>query len=626
MYDAFFDLQENPFCLSPNPKFFFWNKVHSDAMKYLIYGIKNQEGFIEILGEAGTGKTLLCLMLLDQLGENAHSVLFLNPPESEDELLLTIIDTLKLEPGTKDRKGMIKAITEFSKEESIRQHNIIFLFDEAQHLSSDILEKIRLLTNAPQISRPIQVILIGQPELEKKLCSYDLRQLYQRITIRFQLKPLSRQEMPDYINFRLKLAKSSRNISFSRRAMNLVFQFSKGNPRLVNVICEKAILAASLDQTARITPNLIKAALRSTLDIHKPFSIPQPVSRVPRRWAFASLALVGLLLSGFLWQFRAETGITVREGTSFASSKIMESLNSSVEAFFDKKQAKNTPLPSSSTPPVPVETPRAFESEPASNKKDARLASRTNTPVAGEKDEGVQMLDSSPVFDENGIMRIGDKSNYNLASLVTMLNYWKIKGIDGNRIEKWKKIKPRDFSFKDISLQCGLEASYLRTSLNEFRGFNVPAILLNFYDAALERECSVVLTRLDKNQAEILHPGRGKIIVEIDELDVSWGGRAIVMWRNVDNLPSYIISPFDNDKTVLRRIWRRLQMYGYVEGLFPDDPDVAELSLKNAVVTFQKENGLKPDGLIGTRTKLLLYADRVKEKHLHSFNVAEIRN
>lgn len=615
MYNAFFNLRENPFALNPNPKFFFWDKVHSDAMKYLMFGIKNKEGFIEILGEAGTGKTLLCLMLLKQLDENTHSVLFLNPPMDEAEFLQTVISRLNLAPQVGNRKNMIEAISEFATQESSQGRNIVFILDEAQHLSTDVLEKIRLLTNSPQIIRPIQVILIGQPELDEKLRAHDLRQLYQRITIRFRLKPLSRKEMEEYIEFRLKQARSSQTITFSRGAVRMVYGFSKGNPRLVNIICDKALMAASLDQTSRISTSLIKAAMKSALAATRTFSSLRHTMLYPKT-ALAALVLVLALSGGFLWKFRGRAKSFTGRMHSLVSSMV------SVQTEVPGKKERPLSYATSTIPRKPLEIPEGKVADEIAKKiVESEVAGKVAVKMVIEAEVGTaeeikaEIPDETEVkesvFDEEGIMRVDkNKGNYNLAAMITLLGQWGVRDIDESQIDWWGEIERRKFSFHDIALQYGLEASLLKTSLDELHLFNIPVILLEVYDTSLGRSCSMVLTGIDEEKAVVLHPGQGRKIYNRNELRKSWGKKAVVLWRNPDKLPARLISPLMGEK-VLEKVWLRLKASGCATGTLSDNHGEAWRSIIKAVRTFQKKNGLRADGIIGVRTRLKLYSGDV---------------
>jgi hypothetical protein len=223
--------------------------------------------------------------------------------------------------------------------------------------------------------------------------------------------------------------------------------------------------------------------------------------------------------------------------------------------------------------------------------------------IAGE------ILVSESIYDKNWIMRIDkDRGDYNLASLVTLLAQWGIKDVEKSQIEWWGKTAAQKFSFRDIALQYGLEASFLKTSLNELHLFNLPAILLDVYDTNLGRSCSLVLVGMDKGQAMVLHPGRGKQVLDKDELNRKWRKRAVVLWRNPDELPTRPISPLMGE-IVLEKVWQQLRIHGSASGILPSGPDDAWVAINKAVRHFQMKNQLKADGVIGLRTCIKLYAD-----------------
>jgi general secretion pathway protein A len=263
MYLTFFGLNEKPFAITPDPRYLYLSERHGEALAHLLYGINEAGGFVQLTGEVGTGKTTIVRSLLAQTPKNAEIALILNPRMTAPEFLLTICEELGI--GVQDTaSGSLKDLVDILSDYLLRAHaagkRVVLVVDEAQNLSPDVLEQVRLLTNLEtNTQKLLQIILIGQPELRELLSRNELRQLAQRITGRYHLKPLSHEETAAYVLHRLRVAGATTDI-FAPAALNEVFRLSQGVPRVINVICDRALLGAySLDRH-RVTANLVRAA------------------------------------------------------------------------------------------------------------------------------------------------------------------------------------------------------------------------------------------------------------------------------------------------------------------------------------------------------------------------------
>jgi len=251
MYLDFFNLNEPPFNMTPDPRFIYFSRHHREALSSLEYGINSRCGFIQITGEIGTGKTTLCRTLLGQLNSQIHSSLVFNPKLSEVELLQVIVEDFGIEIRGRKRKDCFDGLNHFLLQESSRGKNAIVIIDEAQLLSPRALEQIRLLSNLETTTQKLlQIILVGQPELRRNLDRDDLVQLRQRIMIRYHLPALSREDVSLYIAHRLQVAGCGEDI-FSPEAIDSIHEISGGIPRLINVLCDRAMIAA-YTQSARV--------------------------------------------------------------------------------------------------------------------------------------------------------------------------------------------------------------------------------------------------------------------------------------------------------------------------------------------------------------------------------------
>ena len=294
MYKAFFGLSDAPFSIAPNPKYLFLSDRHKEALAHLTYGLGDGGGFVLLTGEVGTGKTTVARSLLQQLPENVNVASILNPSLTELELLATLCDELGIAyPAEPTLKQLTDLISAYLLDNHHAGRQTLLLIDEAQHLRAEVLEQLRLLTNLETDEQKLlQVILIGQPELQQLLKQQHLRQLAQRITARYHLMPLTVDEISAYILHRLAVAGRASAL-FTRAACNEVHRLSQGIPRVVNLLCERALLTAYSRQQTEIGPALVKEAAKDVLVIE----LPEP--RGGNGWRLPALVSVLTAALGF---------------------------------------------------------------------------------------------------------------------------------------------------------------------------------------------------------------------------------------------------------------------------------------------------------------------------------------
>lgn len=266
MYCDFYQLHERPFNVTPDPKFLYLNARYREAIASLHYGITQRKGFITLIGEAGTGKTTLLKRLLDELDAHTRTVFLFNTNVSFEEILEYIFNEFDLPVHSGKKLYMLQRLNTFLLEELRQGRNVALLIDEAQDLEYSVLEDLRLLSNLETAKEKIlQIVLSGQPELGQKLSNPVLRQLRQRISVNCRLLPLSREEVSEYIHFRLEAAGAPDTKLFTRDAEDLIYQFSRGIPRLVNVVCDNALVIGYAMGKKRITADIIKEAAADLL-------------------------------------------------------------------------------------------------------------------------------------------------------------------------------------------------------------------------------------------------------------------------------------------------------------------------------------------------------------------------
>ena len=262
MYLEYYNLREEPFNITPDPRFLFFSAQHQEAFNHLLFGIHQRKGFIELTGEVGAGKTTICRKLLEELGDKYKTALILNPCLSGHQLLKTIVQEFGLRPRGIDRVAYLQVLNEFVLAQVNAGNDVVLIIDEAQDLSDELLEQVRLLSNLETDRQKLmQIVLMGQPELRAKLAQPKLRQLRQRITVRYHLGPLALDETAAYVRHRLATAGVNGRPEFDDGAIAQVYKYSAGIPRLINAVCDKALLAGFVHQTDLIDKGVVKLAI-----------------------------------------------------------------------------------------------------------------------------------------------------------------------------------------------------------------------------------------------------------------------------------------------------------------------------------------------------------------------------
>jgi len=316
MYEKFFGLSEKPFAITPDPRYLFLSERHAEALAHLAYGIQEAGGFVQLTGEVGTGKTMVVRSLLQQLPANCDMALILNPRITPAEFLLAICDELHVQVPERletSVKGLVDLLTRLLLDAHARGRRVVVMVDEAQNLSPDVLEQVRLLTNLETATQKLlQIILVGQPELREVLGRTELRQLAQRITGRYHLEALTRPETLAYVRHRMRVAGATSDI-FTGSALREVHRLSGGIPRIINVICDRALLGAFTREEHRVTGKLVRQAASEVYG--------RPIMAPWVRWASAAAAVAAVaLLAVAFWQLWPSGGT----GTPAATATTVE--------------------------------------------------------------------------------------------------------------------------------------------------------------------------------------------------------------------------------------------------------------------------------------------------------------
>jgi type II secretory pathway predicted ATPase ExeA len=304
MYESYYGLAEKPFSLTPDPKYLYRSQSHANAFDLLQYAIRRREGFVVITGDIGTGKTTLCRALLEQIDRTTFTALVLNPFMTEEDLLRRILQDFGVISREEVKAGRIAHVTKQELIDALYDFllglipikaSAVLIIDEAQNLPLPVLEQIRILSNLEtDKEKLLQIILVGQLNLQTLLRSPEMRQLDQRVSIRYELKPLDRETVAAYVAHRLTIAGGSAAVAFTAKALRQVHRWSSGIPRLINLICDRALLAGFSVRSSRITPEMVTHAAES-LDFERPRA--SWFGWLTRRGSLAAAAAVVLLSS-----------------------------------------------------------------------------------------------------------------------------------------------------------------------------------------------------------------------------------------------------------------------------------------------------------------------------------------
>jgi general secretion pathway protein A len=305
MYTHFFNLKQSPFSIAPDPRYLFMSERHREALAHLLYGIGSGGGFVLLTGEIGAGKTTVCRCFMEQIPDNCKLGYIFNPKLSVEELLLSICDEFGIElppagAGAVSVKSYVDAINVYLLASHAQAKNNVLIIDEAQNLSAEVLEQLRLLTNLETSERKLlQIILIGQPELRTMLARPELEQLAQRVIARYHLGSLSEAETGTYIEHRLTVAGATAIAPFPRKLMGLIHGLTKGVPRRINLLCDRALLGAYVENQPQVTRTILKRAASEVFAGQDAVAAPGTKARWP---LVAAGVLGGVVVSALVWQ------------------------------------------------------------------------------------------------------------------------------------------------------------------------------------------------------------------------------------------------------------------------------------------------------------------------------------
>ncbi len=587
MYKNFFGFKERPFQLVPNPAYLYLSRGHEEALAHLAYAISQGDGFVEITGEVGTGKTTLCRAFLESLSEEGTEAAFIfNPKLDAIHLLKAINDEFGIESSADDIKGLIDSLNEFLLRKMAEGRKVILLIDEAQNLSKDVLEQLRLLSNLETTtSKLLQIILVGQPELGDMLDSHDLRQLGQRITLSCHLSPLSFRETREYILHRLRVASRNEVVRFTVPAIRTVYRYSGGIPRLINIACDRALLTAFGLNRRRVTAGIARSAVRELADRR---AIKRMGFELPLRPLVGLAAVVMVVAAAgfyFLEVREKETGVEV----SSPAAMLLH-----VPPPAEKPEVAGTGVDTAVV--VEKDTAPAAKSALDSLENERMVKDR-----AVENDPPLIIVETPEALDR--VLTGMDALTSRRAALRAVLHLWTQTPVMSPYLDEMSQSAD---AFQFAARQNGLRANMVRADLDLLKKLNVPAVLrLSLPGAVVPRY--VTLSGVSGDEVTLMGGNdSGDVIRAGSEiLHSRWTGEAYVFWKNFLNCEGTIPPGAGRESVIALKMLLQDIGFNNIEITpYYDEP------VRDAVKAVQKRNNITVDGIVGPVTKIVLYNEK----------------
>lgn len=574
MYSKFFGLKDSPFSIAPDPRFLYMSERHREGLAHLLYGITHHGGFILLTGEVGTGKTTVCRCFLEQVPPNTDIAFIVHPKVTGRELLASICDELQI-PYV--RGASIKILVDLINQHLLEAHangrNTVLIIDEAQNLSIEVLEQLRLLTNLETSEKKLlQIVLLGQPELLDLLKRPELRQLSQRITARYHLQALGRDDVKAYVQYRLSVAGVKREI-FTPDALAALYRLSQGIPRLINLICDRAMLGAYACHQDVIDKQLIKQAAREVL------GPGESIWAKLKNWGWVARGgLIGLSAGLFM----LAVIFAIRPGGD-SRPNLAEDLSAKVvEQESAATQVDAVPPQAGAPAPVSEEAqPNTLVTQPNSVVTPQAAAQVTSSPFR-------RALLNPPEGTEDAAYR-------------AVLRRW---GIDYDYIGQ--------VPVCDYAEMSGLRCMHSQGNWRSLLHLDRPAVLRLRNPSG--KEFFVAVLEFEANDRVMISLGEQRMRVSLEELDEVWFGHYSILWK-LPPLPTAVIrangSPTERD-------WlsRQLDQIEAMQAILKVDGSASGVGAQRLVLSgeasslddrlraFQQSVGLVPDGIAGSQTQI----------------------
>ena len=585
MYQNHFGFKERPFQLVPNPAYLFLSRSHEEAMAHLTYATTNGDGFVAITGEVGTGKTTLCRAFIESLDDRCEVAYIFNPKLTAFELLQVICDEFGIATshhGT--TKDLVDSLNRFLLAKKADGKQVMLIIDEAQNLSQEVLEQIRLLSNLEtNTEKLLQIVLVGQPEMDNVLGTYELRQLSQRITLNCHICPLTYQETVQYIRHRIRLAARNEGVYFSMPAFRKIYNFSKGIPRLIHIVCDRVLLTAYGMNRHRITGGIVNTAIRE-------LSTRGDVSRlriIERRRTLLLLSVICLIL---ILLFAVNP-------LNFGTTPVIKSM----------KRFKIPPAPATLDPEAPSNdvtgreppAPERLET-PGFTSEIALEPFETNEMSPDSIAAPVAEIQTSPLV---ALLTGMDAAVSKNKALAGALSLWGVAQPIKAYTDK-ELIDPKTY-FVLSAMENGFRVHGMQSGLTRVLKLNLPAIF-GFYLPGRSDPYFLTLSQMDNETLTFLTGAEGgRLEVSAKDIETLWLGLVYIPWINFYDYNG--TTPLSGTEDDILKLKQLLETIGYKD-LAPGA--VYDAKTEAAVKEIQRRYAIPMDGFVGPLTKIALYNEQ----------------
>lgn len=571
MYNAFFDLRKKPFKLVPNPEFLFLGKCHEEVLAHLTYATSQGDGFVEITGEVGTGKTTLCRVFLEGLDKDIEAAFIFNSKLDSTQLIKAIHKELGIISIANGPTELTIDLNDFLLERKSQGKSVILLIDEAQNLGKETLEQLRLLSNLETTrSKLLQIILVGQPELREIIDSHEMRQLRQRINLSCHIYPMTKKETFGYITHRVNVASRKSQTLFTRSAQRAIYRFSRGIPRVINIVCDRSLLVAYSLNKKKVTLASVKIAV-DELDIRPGFQ-PRPDSLWKKTAVAFSIVFMMCLLYAVFMGFPLEWPKMGRIKADKNEVKMMAEPIATFTPMYTVKEAM--PQLAKTEPPPPPEP----------------ILTET---ISIEKAEVRQIL---PFIKD---MATREMTLLHIASLWNSESMVHLSPLT-------QQIESNVQFFKIAAAQNNLQMMYLENDFALIRTFNLP-VVLGFVLPGDPVKYFLGIEAITPEDEYVLFPGMGgkKYKIGLKELLPYLVGDMYIAWKDTFGYDRVISKVSSKDSIMSLKL-----LLSEIDFPLVDKTPVYDGPVEHAIKQIQQKYGLEVDGLVGPLTKMALFNEK----------------
>lgn len=556
MYEAFYGLRERPFNLTPDPRYLYLSEKHKEAFAHLLYGIKNKSGFVLVTGEIGTGKTTICRTLLNRLDPDTEVSFVFNPRLSPQELLRSINEDFGIATHAETTRGLIDELNTYLLDRFAKGKNCVLVIDEAQNLEPAVLEQIRLLSNLEtETQKLLQIVLIGQPELIRNLSLPELRQLNQRITARYHLRELDERETLQYAAYRLRVAGGRKKVRFTPKAVRELYRASSGTPRVINALCDRALLIGYTQETREISKKIIQRAAREIRGEVYREKKPSVLRRyLPSPTLIAAAVLIVLFGKYVAAPFAENLRFVVQPAANPVAMEPIEEENAGA-----------------------MEQPKPVEVRPT-------MTSSLTAEAAVRKPLVPSLVAGFVDSLEPAVARN--------AAAVGILRAWNMALLGDypadDSMESWQS----------FAADNGLVCTPLTATIGQLKTIGLPAVVRLMGD---NKTAWAGLLGLTDDSVVLTQTVTGSRELPLKDFEERYLNQAVILWRDPDPDAEVLREGLDGgDVSELQRLLKAMDR-------FPPEPTgYFGSETKSAIVALQHDAGLKADGIVGQQTRMVL--------------------